>query len=438
MRSIKIHSIDEYPARLVDKAMEDGVDDIDDIRLSHVDIGLELCTALVSLLRRRFDKKWKTARLLFCSGRVDVLVTSIMTLDNCECLELGDYLSEDPVDFDNDSQEPMYFALAMGMPTTKSLQTLRLHGGISRQGSILMAGGLGLCKSIRSLELVGLTAVDEESTREFTRGILVNTSIERISMIYSFPTLLQASVLQALEQRMISLDLFLHQEACPPIVMMSCTRLLQCNRLRKLAFQRVRINRDRQQHELDFDHGFSIPMLAHALTYNTSLKELDVPGNCIQDDELECIISALQHNTTLEQLDLSMNDISDRGFQMLADAIPHLHIKRLFVQGNGDSENGKQYLLNAMRRGLNLELLRIDSDFQSYEEIRLLGRLNRGGRRALLDRDFPRSLWPHVLERANRVTFDDDGYDNQIGRAEVIYSILHGVPNLMREQTRPS
>ena len=433
MRSLKIHSLDEYPARLVETAMEDGVDDLDDLRLSHVEIGLELCTALVSLLRRRFDKKWKTARLLFCSGRVDVLVTSIMTLDNCECLELGDYLSDDPIDLD-DSQEAMYFALAMGMPTTKSLKTLRLHGGISRQGSALMAGGLGLCKSIRSLELVGLIAVDEESTREFTRGILANTSIERISMIYSFPTLLQASVLQALEQRTISLDLFLHKEACPPIVMLSCTRLLQCNRLRKLAFQRVRVNRDHEVHELDFDHGFSVPVLANSLTCNTSLRELDVPGNCIRDNELECITSALKHNTTLEQLDLSMNEITDRGFQILADALPHLNLKRLFVHGNRDGEKGKQYLLEAMRRGSNLELLRVDSDSQSYEEIRLFGRLNRGGRRVLLDRNFPRSLWPYVLERANRLTFDDDGYNNQVGRAEVIYCLLHGVPNLMIEQ----
>jgi hypothetical protein len=480
-------SLHEYPERLGwavmgDEEEERGGSDkncMDDMQLSYTEIGLELCTALLRLLRgnRSSDnnnnhnhKHWKTIRLFFCTGRVDVILTAILTLDNCECLEIGDFVADEPVmddimmgDGDDDSynsHEALYFALAMGLPSTRTLKTLRIHGGVSRQASVLFANGIRSCTSLETVELVDLLPVNEEASNEMTQGILNNTSLQHIILKYSFPTLLQASILYAWEEmeehRSISLDLFFRKGACPPIIMQACARLLLANRVRKLVLERVRVDRDypvaqgnhfynnNNNDTMESDNGLNIPLLAHALESNTSLKELNIANNCIRDVELGYLIRALRKNKALEQVDLSLNDISDAGKRCLAEALPSLHLKRLLVQENlveeDDDDSGTKELLSAMRRNFNLEILGVDPVFDGFEEVRLLGRLNRGGRRVLLDRNFPLSLWPKVLERTNRLTFKEEGedeehaYDNLSGRAEIIYFLLHGVPNLVEQR----
>ena len=58
--------------------------------------------------------------------------------------------------------------------------------------------------------------------------------------------------------------------------------------------------------------------LANYLRVNSSLKELALGGNKINNEGVMYLSQMLRENTTLEFLDLSRNQFQDQGFDMFA------------------------------------------------------------------------------------------------------------------------
>lgn len=71
-----------------------------------------------------------------------------------------------------------------------------------------------------------------------------------------------------------------------------------------------------------------ISILIEALRSNTSLLELNVANNGLNDQDMDCLSDALVYNTTLQKLALNDNNFTDEGASKLASQFPYEIPKR--------------------------------------------------------------------------------------------------------------
>lgn len=179
-----------------------------------------------------------------------------------------------------------------------------------------------------------------------------------------------------------------------------------------------------------------IGMLVTALeNRNTSLTTLNLSENRLLDEDVACLGVTLSKHPNLSRLSLQGCRISDQGMLALAYSLPKCseHLKHLFLDGKQNIRDHvlvRKVIFESVLKNCYLRELALPYDISS-KSISWALELNRAGRRALLGEpsavDCPDpaiectlsaapsfdsqtgvnhiqdSLWPRVLERADRV-----------------------------------
>jgi hypothetical protein len=128
---------------------------------------------------------------------------------------------------------------------------------------------------------------------------------------------------------------------------------------------------------------------------------------------------------------LARNKITDYGIASLALRLPDWRaVKKLSLWGNPFGEEGARELLAGLRRNMELEDLDLFRQFKCSEQILYYTYMNRGGRKILREdpnKVVPLSLWPLVMERANRIKLTKrNTYNDEHARVDVLYCLLRG------------
>ena len=102
--------------------------------------------------------------------------------------------------------------------------------------------------------------------------------------------------------------------------------------------------------------------LADALKQNTTVRELWMPGNEMNDGDATAIADAVKHSTSLQRVFLHDNNIGVVGAAALVDAIKYsMTMQCLYFSQNAvvDDEETKALINNAISRSIALRPLRV-------------------------------------------------------------------------------
>ena len=157
----------------------------------------------------------------------------------------------------------------------------------------------------------------------------------------------------------------------------------------------------------------------------------------LNDDYVESLLGIFGTSSALSELNLFGNRINDSGLRTIIRKLPQLKsLKSLWLGHNSFSPSAAIDLVDAVKHNFTLEEVNIrsmhsDSNWDKIQrDLDHYARLNRSGRR-LISADktsVPLSLWPFVLERANRIwgSKTNGARWNQSYAADSIYCLLHG------------
>jgi hypothetical protein len=172
--------------------------------------------------------------------------------------------------------------------------------------------------------------------------------------------------------------------------------------------------------------------------HNNTLKNLQLAGNGLRDEFVESMLRIFGENSALEELNLFGNRMTDRGVYGIIQKLPQLkNLRCLSLGHNAFSTMCARALVEAMRNNyvleeLNIRSLGIDIELDKIQsELDYYARLNRGGRRIFASdvTKMPMSVWPLILERANRIHLGgrtSNALENDSHAADAIFCLLHG------------
>ena len=159
----------------------------------------------------------------------------------------------------------------------------------------------------------------------------------------------------------------------------------------------------------------------------------------VGDVFIESLLSIFGKSSSLEELNLFGNRINDAGLQTIIRKLPHLCcLKSLWLGHNSFSPSAAVNLVVAVKHNFVLEDVNIRSMFTEsiwdliQRDLDYYARLNRCGRHLVRSTDkdsVPLSLWPLVLERANKIywgTTTGSAVGDPSHAADSIYCFLHG------------
>ena len=208
----------------------------------------------------------------------------------------------------------------------------------------------------------------------------------------------------------------------------------ECNQIRKLDLGKQRF---RQDEKID------IAAIAFALEFDSTLLELNLSFNSLQDQDISALAASLEHNMSLQKLLLHNNSITDHGVQVLASALPKMRgLKEIWLHNNLFGSSAANALIDATRRNLELERAYIAKtsdhslmEIQKHINYNLC--LNMGGRRLLKAQDVCPSLWPLVFERAVKMLRWGSYVNGRRAQADVIFYLLQGPALFERKEEGP-
>jgi Ran GTPase-activating protein (RanGAP) involved in mRNA processing and transport len=288
----------------------------------------------------------------------------------------------------------MILPLSEGLKTNEGLKELYLTCEFDKDSVLNLAAGLEQNKHLQALSLYSCDIFDEPSMESL------------IQSLGSHPTL-------------SSLELRNNNRFGMPAV---AALVRKTKQIKKLAlYHPPHTINDLQVPRLNAE-SFSI-----ALQENKSLKSLMLSNNGLHAGSALWLSMALRENTTLESLNLNGNLISDRGIQAIAEALPEMKgLKQLYLWNNQFSGVGARAILAGLKSNLVLEEITTFSRFRCSDEIRYYTHLNKAGRKILKDTNsVPMSLWPIILERVNKQTWE------ATEKASVIYTLFREGPGIV-------
>ena len=408
--------------RCCQQQCEENVHDcIDELHLNCVDLELREMSAIAKLFH--CIKEWKSIEVEECTGQVDLMLSWILA-QSLQRLKLVAVLLEE---FDR----TVWLALAVGLSSNPHLRELTLSCSLSAHDASILAQGLS-CTSLSRLCLWDCR-LDTCAAIELARGLRQAVLLQEFGLV----------ACDLCEER---LDILLRALADHPAL----TRLdLRClassiTPVGKFVLQNSNISiLDLSFRSVQCEEAIDIPTLANAIRHHASLTSLHLCSNLLSDDNVETLLDALStasESCCLSTLDLSMNAISDSGLlHTIAPRIANnqLKIRRLLLENNDFSESALLQLVQAMTTNTYLEEVGIPHDFAFVQQmLDYYGRLNRGGRRLVVGsppQEIALALWPFVLERVNRLKWDQQDRTSSNGtheptllRAEILYCLLHG------------
>jgi len=172
--------------------------------------------------------------------------------------------------------------------------------------------------------------------------------------------------------------------------------------------------------------------------HNSSLKSLQLAANGLNDGFVKSTLNIFGKDSALEELNLFGNRMTDLSMHRLIAKLPDLKkLKSLWIGHNNFTAEGYNALLLAMQSNFILEelsIITINTEpevEQIQDKIDHYTRLNRGGRRVFASdiSQLSMSIWPLILERANRIKWDDVDENNSKGIsycADAIFCLLQG------------
>jgi hypothetical protein len=309
------------------------------------------------------------------------------------------------------------------MSSIRSLVSLRVCSGIITGRMVEgIAEELSQTTVLEELSFSGCRRLDFPSIEFLARGLGSNKSIqaldfgdahlsdERMSMLLSH------LCIPAIRR----LDLSNNSVGFRTLEVLATNVLPNCKDLQLLDLSLQRRSLDMQ-------------ILAPALQHS-SLKQLNLTDSQLRDEDVVALVDALvEPNAKLCDLNLSKNRlVTSASLMYLAERLPDIKcLKRLNIRKMTDYKS--RHVLNALVKGLqsntNLMLLRnnVFLVVEKTRQIQYLITVNRGSRRALGER-VPLNLWPHIIERASRITYYCPLTQN--AKADSTYTLLRNSPAL--------
>jgi Ran GTPase-activating protein (RanGAP) involved in mRNA processing and transport len=425
MSSLVINSqVDSTIESRVQKAKCDAR--VKNLRIREVHINPEVAAAVVKLLRgRRWERIFINTGDV--TGQVDVILAAVaLTLDNVQRLVL--LSKNDRID------HQALFALGMGLTFNTSLKYLRLRVRFFGQHAVALRKGLSHNKTLEHLHLQQST-FSNDAVDAIAGALQANRSLKIIELddCNLAPEQIVKFV-EALENHPKLDHLNLNLNATSSIAMYSIASLLSSgsSTLSKLDLGRQQLG---QNEKVD------IKVLSNALKLNTSLIELNLSSNGLDDEDVALIADAIVENSTLQRLTLNNNKITDVGIQSLADRLPEMKgLKALWLLDNLFHPEGARALVDATSINFELEQIYIARSSNAngmmvyQKQIAYNLCLNMGGRKLLKANNVPPSLWPLVLERAVKMIRWGTFVNGRAAQADVIFYLLQG-PALFERTT---
>jgi hypothetical protein len=383
-------------------------DRCDEIYLDCIDVDLPTAAAITQfLLHSDTQTMWKSIEIEECTGEAfEALLAVIFTCKvnkiKISAVALGP-LSEQSM-----------LTVALGMQSNQHLNKLILSMSLPVESATWLSKGLSNLAALRSFSLWDCT-LTAPAAEILTQGLSRASTLQEFALVACglcedrLRTILGA----------FSESCFLRQldlRCCLASSLSPVVRLLERNsslQTLDLSFQS------------GSEDGLDVAILHDALRDHPTLQNLHICRNYIGDAGFDSLLDAIQTSTSLQLLNLSLNSITC--VQNLADRLANngLRIKRILLDGN-PIQDPTPLVQTLSTNNSTLETCQIPQHFEKEQLLlHYYTRLNRGGRRLVLGHESPKSnLWPLVFARANRLEFDN--YPNSIGRAEVIYCLLHG------------
>ena len=290
-------------------------------------------------------------------------------------------------------QVPVYDPLVFSF----SLEDLSLNS-VSLNANVAAALGASLAElpNIKRLDLTDSRFLDN-GIELLAQGLAINTSLEYVCATEC--NLMDEEVAQVvsnLENHPSIRELEICFNKCRGGGVAALIRLLESTKLEKLKMGFQAFGEAKKIH---------LSPLLDALSNNVFLKELELGGNSIRDDDVPNIVDALCTNSTLETLDLAENRVSDYGISLLADRFNDFGaLRRLGLDSNRFGEAGIRFLAQALELSLVVHDIEVDDVLKKsgdWEKVAYYLDLNWGGRNLLQANNIPPSLWPLVLARAS-------------------------------------
>ena len=185
--------------------------------------------------------------------------------------------------------------------------------------------------------------------------------------------------------------------------------------------------------------SLNVALLAPVIAQNPPFLKRLYLANCgLVDTKVFPLIDALTLNTRLETLDLSKNrQLTDNFLIYLGHRLPRMHLTTLNVL-HLHHASGSPAAMRAMSEGLrqntHMELLRLLfwKELMAARWIQVYINLNRGGRRALEEK-IPLTLWPLILERAQKCRYFCPLLVQSNAKDDSIFYLLRNEPALWQQ-----
>ncbi len=380
----------------------------EEIHLDCIDIDLPTAAAITQfLLPINTPIIWKSIEIEECTGEaLEALLAVVFTCPvariKLSSVALG------PL------SEKCMLTVALGMQCNQHLNKLILSMSLPVESATWLSKGLSNLAGMRSFSLWDCT-LTAQAAEILSEGLSRATTLQEFALVACglcedrLGTILGAftenSFLKQLDLR-----------CCLASSLVPVVRLLERNsslQTLDLSFQS------------GSEDGLDVEILHDALRDHPTLENLHICRNYIGDAGFHSLLDAVESSRSLQILNLSLNSITS--VQNLASRLANdgLRLRRILLDGN-PIQDPNQLVDTLASSNTTLEACQIPQHFEKEQQLlHYYTRLNRGGRRLVLGReDIPSYLWPLVFERANRLEFDN--CPNSVGRAEVLYCLLHG------------
>ena len=425
----------------------DAGNSCDHLHLNCVDINLNVAREITTLLRSR---SWGSIELEECTGRVDFIMTVIMTQAVVGTVKVTTF-GLDRLD------EATLFAMAVGMTSSICLEELILSATLTQDDAQILAEGIAKATTLRRLCLRDNT-LDQPAAE-----ILANVGLQSNTTLHEFG-------LVGCGQCDDWLGTLLHSFSDHPSLRHLDLRCLGSGDLEPVASLLERKRCGLTSIDLSFKGGsVETPLDLSSFTtalqnrkaqgLSMSLQHLHLCSLLLTDEDVDCVIDAcVLAASSLETLNLSLNKLTNIGIiRKIAPKIANneLRLKNLYLDGNPFHKEGSLALLEAIRTNVDIEKIRVSTEHEDIQkQLDYYGYLNRGGRRLVLvrgkqtdaspelnnDRNLileeihptlhkqyciPTGLWSSVLGRVNRLDFENTAHQE-----DVLYCLLRNGPLL--------
>jgi Ran GTPase-activating protein (RanGAP) involved in mRNA processing and transport len=386
-------------------------DNITELAFICVPFREETVEQVVDLLQRR---KWKSVLISNCTGDMELMLHALFQ-EHVEELEIRSLAKLD---------DTVGWAIGNGLSSNNSLKKLTLSiVTLSNEAVTAMNKGMIKTPNLESIRLSCCTIKENAlgSVSEFLGRASRLQAIKVDSCKLGDKQV--ASLIKAIQFHPQLAQVLVSYNKCGSSTMSTISELLLAEHCKLSTLDIGR--------QYDEDRYMDLGPFISALRKNESLRSLDLSYSNIRSSDMIALASTLKETSKLEKLYLCGNKLSVESIRAIASVLPrNRRLKRLWLTGNQNFDQKRaEELLKGLRDNMTLEDIMLPQWLPEYSrEIEYYMDINKGGRKLFRVPSVPGSVWPHVLERANRMKMDEceSLEDSDVRRANILYHLLRG------------